>query len=226
MEHDLRGSAELSDAGARDYAPGLDPQKKTLAAAERDEHARAAYRERVAARAAADFVIVDECGSNINLTPVYARAPRGERAFGTVPRNTEKNTTLIASMTTKGMGPAMLLTGATDTAAFEAYVAHVLAPALPPGKVVVLDNLSAHKSPRVQALIEARGCTVWFLPAYSPDLSPIEEAFSKLKAILRRAEARTRAALEQALADALDLITAHDARGYFAHCGYGISRAQ
>jgi transposase len=193
-----------------------------LGAAERAEQARIAYRKRVAGRAAADFVIVDECGSNINLTPVYARAPRGERAIGTVPRNTEKNTTLIASMTTNGLGPAMLMTGATDTEAFEAYVAQFLAPALVPGQVVVLDNLSAHKSPRVRDVIEACGCTIWFLPAYSPDLSPIEEAFSKLKALLRRAEARTQAALQQALAEALDMITAQDARGYFAHCGYGI----
>jgi transposase len=154
---------------------------------------------------------------------MYARAPRGKRAMGSVPRNTKKNTTLIASMTTDGMGPAMLLEGATDTAAFETYVAQLLAPALPPGKVVVLDNLSAHKSPRVREVIEARGCTVWFLPAYSPDLSPIEEAFSKLKAVLRRAEARTRATLQQAIADALDMITAQDARGYFTHCGYGLS---
>ncbi len=120
----------------------------------------------------------------------------------------------------------MLVEGATDTAAFETYVAQFLAPALPPGKVVVLDNLSAHKSPRVRALIEARGCTVWFLPAYSPDLSPIEEALSKLKAVLRRAQARTRVALHQAIADALDTITAQDAQGYFAHCGYGLRQAQ
>lgn len=222
MERHAGGDIKLSDTGAGHYPPGLDAQKKTLGAAERDEQARIAYRKRVAGRAAADFVIVDECGSNINLTPVYARAPRGERAIGTVPRNTEKNTTLIASMTTNGMGPAMLMPGATDTATFEAYVAQFLAPALLPGQVVVLDNLSAHKSPRVREVIKARGCTVWFLPAYSPDLSPIEEAFSKLKALLRRAEARTRAALHQALAEALDMITVQDARGYFAHCGYGI----
>ena len=226
MEHHLRDGVEFSNAGSRDDPPRLDTEKKTLGAAERDDHARAAYRERVAVRDARDFVILDECGSNINLTPVYARAPRGERALGTVPRNTKKNTTLIASMTTDGMGPAMLLEGATDTAAFETYVAQFLAPALPPGKVVVLDNLSAHKSPRVQALIETRGCTVWFLPAYSPDLSPIEEAFSKLKAVLRRAQARTRVALHQAIADALDTITAQDAQGYFAHCGYGLHHAQ
>lgn len=165
-------------------------------------------------------MVVDECGSNINLTPRYARAPNGERAYGSVPRNTAKNTTLIASMTTAGMGPAMLLQGATDTAAFEAYVEQMLLPSLAPGNVVVLDNLSAHKSVRVRTLIEARGCEVWFLPAYSPDLSPIEEAFSKLKTVLRRAQARTQDALHAAIAQALELITASDAQGFFAHCGY------
>jgi transposase len=153
-------------------------------------------------------------------------APRGERAIGTVPRNTKKNTTLIASMSTTGMGPAMVIDGATDTAAFETYVEHFLAPALSPGKVIVIDNLSAHKSPGVRHLIEDRGCEVCFLPPYSPDLSPIEEAFSKLKALLRRASARTRDALREAIADALERITAQDARGYFAHCGYGIRLAQ
>ncbi len=191
-----------------------------MAAAERDEQARTAYRERVAARAVADFVVVDECGSNINLTPIYARAPRGTRAYGRIPRNTEKNTTLIAAMTTTGMGPAMLLEGATDTAAFEVYVEHVLAPELRPGPVVVIDNLSAHKRERVRTLLEARGCELWFLPAYSPDLSPIEQAFSKLKALIRRAEARTRDALYEAIATALELITPSDAQGYFRHGGY------
>jgi transposase len=101
-----------------------------------------------------------------------------------------------------------------------AYVEPVLAPALRPGQVVVLDNLSVHTSARVRQLIEARGCELWFLPAYSPDLSPIEEAFSKLETALRRAEARTRAALEQAIIHALGLITPHDARGRSTHCGY------
>jgi len=167
-------------------------------------------------------VVVDECGSNVNLTPVYARAPKGERVYDSVPRNTEKNTTLIAALTTGGMGPAMLLEGATATAAFEAYVEHFLASALAPGKVVVIDNLSAHKNARVRELIEARGCELWFLPSYSPDLSPIEEAFSKLKALLRQAKARTQEALRAAIATVLEQITALDAQGYFAHCGYGV----
>jgi transposase len=166
-------------------------------------------------------VIVDEGGATLNLTPRSARAPRGQRAYGQVPRTTEAKTTLIASLNTAGIGAAMLLVGAVNTAAFEAYVEQLLCPTLVPGKVVVRDNLSAHPSARVRTLIEARGCELWFLPAYSPDLSPIEEAFSKFKAWLRRAAARTQEALEQAMAAGLDLITPHDALGYFIHCGYG-----
>lgn len=165
-------------------------------------------------------MIVDESGTNLNLTPRYARAPCGQRAYGQVPRNTPPNTTLIAALTMSGMGPAMVMSGATDTAAFEVYVTHFLAPSLRPGQIVVMDNLSAHKSRRVQEVIAARGCELWYLPSYSPDLSPIEEAFSKLKALLRRAQARTYEALETAIAMALDQITAADARGYFGHCGY------
>ena len=197
-----------------------------MGAAERDEEARSEYREQVKGHQASGFVVVDECGSNVNLGPRYARAPRGERAYGVAPRNTEANTTLIASITTGGMGPAMLLTGATDTAAFEVYIEKVLVPSLHPGEVVVMDNLSAHKSERVREFIEASGCELWYLPSYSPDLSPIEEAFSKLKHLLRKAEARTCEALEKAIAEALDRITHEDATGYFSHCGYGVAVAR
>jgi transposase len=137
-----------------------------------------------------------------------------------VPRNRGPNTTLIASLTLRGMGPAVTLEGAVDTAAFEAYVEQVLAPTLEPEDLVVIANLSAHKSARVRQAVEARGAQLWFLPAYSPDLSPIEEAFSKLKALLRRAAARTREALEAAIREALEAITPQDAHGWYAHCGY------
>lgn len=198
----------------------MDKKKRTLGATERDEEARQEYRERVAERDASDFVIIDEFGSNLNLTPIYARAPRGERAYGKAPRNTERNTTTIASLTSEGIGPTMTLSGATDMAAFEAYVEHFLVPSLVASKVVVMDNLSAHKSERGRQMIEARGCQLWYLPSYSPDLSPIEEAISKLKSLLRRAEARTNEALQQAIARVLDAVTSDDALGYFAHCGY------
>ena len=130
---------------------------------------------------------------------------------------------LIAALSLKGMGAAMVLEGATDTAAFEVYVAHLLVPTLQPGNVVVWDNLRAHKSARVQQLIEWGGCEVGPLPAYSPDLSPIEEAFSKRKTGLRRAGARTAEALLEALADGLRTITPSDARCYFSHCGYQLA---
>ena len=169
---------------------------------------------------------MDECGSNVGLAPLRARALKRERAFGEAPRNRGKNTTLLASMTADGMGPCVAVKGTTTTEVFEAYVGQVLAPALRPGQVVVLDNLGAHKGQRVRELIEARSCEVLFLPAYSPDFSPIEEAFSKLKALLRRARARTREALlVEAMGQALDAITSEDARGWFTHCGYAAAQS-
>src|SRR5207248_3493645 len=114
----------------------------------------------------------------------------------------------------------MLLEGATDTAAFEIYLEQILLPSLAPGQIVVMDNLSAHKGARVRHLIEEQGCQLLFLPTYSPDFSPIEETFSKIKAYLRRMGARTREALQEAIAQALETVTSQDARGWFAHCGY------
>lgn len=166
------------------------------------------------------MAFLDETGSNIALTPLYARAPRGERARGKVPRNCGKNTTLIAALSLEGMGAAMILEGSANTTAFELYVEQILAPSLRSGQIVVMDNLQAHKSARVKQAIEAKGCQLLFLPGYSPDLSPIEEAFSKLKTALRRAGARTREALEEAIDQALLTITAQDAQGWFQHCGY------
>jgi transposase len=184
---------------------------------------RQAWRDAVAPLDPADFVFVDECGSHIALTPQYAWAPRGARATGAVPHDRGQNLTLIAALTPGGLGAAMTLDGATDALAFAAYVGALLVPTLRPGQVVILDNLSAHKGDAVRALIEAAGCALLFLPPYSPDFAPIEQAFSKLKAALRRAGARTRAALEAAIRDALDAITAADATGWFRHCGYPLS---
>lgn len=154
------------------------------------------------------------------MTPLYAYAPRGQRAIGKVPRNYGATMTLIASLSLSGMGAAFVLDGAADSAAFEVYIEHLLAPSLHAGQIVILDNLSIHLGPRVKAAIEAKGCRLLFLPAYSPDFSPIEEAFSKLKSFLRRAGSRTREDLQEAIATALDLITGKDALGWFTHCGY------
>jgi hypothetical protein len=125
-------------------------------------------------------VFVDECSTNIALTGLYARAPKGERAYGKAPRNWGKNVTLIASMGAEGIGAAMSVEGATDGAAFEAYVKHFLVPTLEAGRIVVMDNLQVHKMKRVRELVEGAGAEILFLPPYSPDFSPIEEAFSKV----------------------------------------------
>ena len=156
------------------------------------------------------------------MTRTRARAPKGKRAYGRVPRNRGKNTTLIASMSLNGIGQAMTFEGATDKEFFEAYVERFLAPALRPGQVVVLDNLGSHKGERIRDLVEARGASLLFLPAYSPDFSPIEEAFSKIKALLKKEAARTREALVEAIGRALDAVTPEDAKGWFVHSGYEI----
>lgn len=167
------------------------------------------------------LVFVDESGFNTSMTRLRARAPRGERAYGRVPRNRGKNQTLIASVTLKGgMGEAVSIKGATDADLFETYVEELLAPTLEAGQVVVLDGLGAHKTERVKELVEGRGANLLFLPSYSPDLNPIEEAFSKIKNIVRKAGARTREALDEAMGEALGAVTLEDVAGWFSHCGY------
>lgn len=199
----------------------MEPKKRSLGASERDEFLRAAWRALVAGEVdAGRFVFVDEMGANVSLSPLYAWSRKGERVFGRAPRNWGKNVTLLASMGAGGMGPCVAVEGATTGAVFEAYLGDVLAPALRPGQVVVMDNLSSHKGSRVRELIEERGCELRYLPPYSPDLNPIERAFSKLKASLRRAQARTFEALIEAMGRALDEITDRDASGFLRHCGY------
>jgi transposase len=166
------------------------------------------------------LVFVDEMGTNTSLYALYAYSPKGRRAYAWVPRNRGANTTLLASMSLEGMGPCLAVQGSTTAAVFEAYVEQALAPSLRRGQIVVLDNLGAHKGERVRELIEERGCQLLYLPAYSPDLNPIEEAFSKVKRILRKAQARTREALIEALRVAISAVTARDARGFFKHGGY------
>jgi transposase len=168
----------------------------------------------------AQVVFVDECGTHTSMTRRRARAPRGSRARGAVPRNRGAVTTLLAGLSLTGMVPAMTVEGGTDTAVFATYLKHFLLPALSPGTVVVVDNVGAHQPERIRALIAAAGCRLLFLPAYSPDLSPVEEAFSKIKTLVKAAAARTRAALDAAIAVALAAVTAEDAAGWFAHAGY------
>jgi transposase len=171
------------------------------------------------------LVFVDECGTHIAMTRRKARAARGTRARGAVPRNRGPVTTLLAGLSLAGMSPAMTVQGGTTAAVFAAYLEQVLLPSLRPGQVVVVDNVGAHKPDRMRALVAAAGCRLVFLPAYSPDLSPVEEAFSKIKALVKAAGARTRAALDAAIAVALAAVTAADGAGWFAHAGYPTSQA-
>jgi transposase len=166
------------------------------------------------------LIFVDEMGANTSLAPLHAWSRRGERAHLWAPRNRGKNTTLLASMSLEGMGPTLALEGGTNKAVFEAYVERVLAPSLKAGQVVVMDNLSAHKGEEVRELIKGRGCEGLFLPSYSPDLNPIEEAFSKIKGLLRKSAARTKEALIEAMGAAISAVSAEEARGFFEHCGY------
>jgi transposase len=166
------------------------------------------------------LVFVDECGTHTSLAPLYGYAPRGERLRLSVPRKRGKNTTVLSSMTLLGMGPSLAVEGATTASVFEAYVEQVLAASLRKGQMVVMDNLGAHRPRRVRELIEARGCELVYLPAYSPDYNPIEEAFAKIKSLLRKAAARSKEILVEAIGAALSAVTAADVWGFFEHAGY------
>jgi transposase len=199
----------------------MDLQKKTLGATERNEEKRSAFRERLEGVDPERLVFVDESSTNIAMVPRYARAPKGERAFGKAPRNWGKNVTLISSITLSGMGPSMSIQGSSETESFSLYMREILAPSLKSGQIVLMDNLSVHKAGWVRDLIERKGCRLWLLPSYSPDMNPIEEAFSKAKNLIRKAKARTLEALFAVTARALEAISEEDARGFFEDCGYG-----
>jgi transposase len=197
-----------------------DAKKKSLIASERDAWQRVAFLLEQEDLDPDDLVVVDEFGSNLDMTRQYARAPRGERAVASLPRNTPPNMTTIGSLTPTGMGPSVMLEGGVTSAMFEAYIEQILGPTLRPGQVILIDNLSAHKSVRLREIVAARGCRLWYLPSYSPDFSPIELAFAKIKAELRRQGARTREGLEAAVAQALGHVSSEDARAFFIHCGF------
>ena len=183
---------------------------------------RAAWRVEVSSSLEASrFVFVDEMGTNISLSPLYGWSRVGERLRARAPKNWGKNITLLSSMSMEGMGSSVAVEGATTGAVFEAYVEQALVPSLSPGQVVVMDNLSAHKGERVrELLIEGAGCELIYLPPYSPDMNPIEEAFSKVKGILRKAQARTRETLIETMGPALSAVSPTDARSFFEHRGY------
>jgi len=166
------------------------------------------------------LVFVDESGAKTNMTRLYGRAMAGQRAIDSTPSSHWHTTTMISSVRLDGSTACMVVDGATNKDVFGAYVEQILLPSLKAGDIVVLDNLSAHKNQRVRELLKSVGAELWYLPAYSPDLNPIEKMWSKVKSILRALKARTKEALIEAIAEALDMVTASDAKGWFESCGY------
>ena len=168
------------------------------------------------------IVFLDETGAKTNMARLYGRARKGIRAWDDAPHGHWNTTTLVAAITCNGAESPMLLEGPMDREAFDVYIEQVLVPALRPGQIVVMDNLSPHKTPRVAALIQAVGAELRYLPPYSPDLNPIELMWSKVKTFLRSARARTQEALYEATRQALESVTPEDATAWFKHCGVGI----
>jgi transposase len=187
---------------------------------ERDEAARQDWRTRAETLPGRRIVVLDETSTHLDMTSRYARAPRGQRAYARQRRNYGKNITLLAGLRLEGMCAPFVVEGGVNTAVFETYIVHILLPTLQAGDILILDNLAVHKSARVRRMLHARGVSLLFLPAYSPDLSPIENAFAKLKAFLRRVRAQTIDALIEAIAQALDSISPYDAIGFFVNAGF------
>ena len=199
-------------------------QKKTLRASEQDRpdvaRARRLWRKRQTGFDPAKLIFLDESGAKTNLTRLCGRALKGQRVHASAPHGHWQTTTMISSIRLDGSTACMALEGTTDTESFRAYVRQVLLPTLRPGDLVIMDNLSPHKSDPTLALITNAGAQALFLPAYSPDLNPIEKMWSKIKSLLRTAEARTPAELITAIGQALAKVTVQDALGWFISCGY------
>lgn len=183
---------------------------------------RAAFLERLPTLQAKDLVFVDEMGSHIAMIPSHARSPRGKRAPGVVRRNRGSNLTTIAALGLSGVLTSFAFSGPNDGVTFELFVRKVLVPELRAGQVVIWDNLGAHYRSSTLEAVRAAGCEVWFLPPYSPDLNPIEECFSKVKAWLRRVGARTVDGLVASIAEGFARVSGADVRGWFGHAGVGV----
>ena len=166
------------------------------------------------------LIFLDECGANTKLARLYGRAKRGERCRAAIPHGHWKTTTLVAGLSSDGIIAPMILDGAIDGEMFSAYVTTLLAPCLMPGDIVIMDNLPAHKVSGARKAIEDAGAKLVFLPPYSPDFNPIEKAIAQMKSFLKKTAVRTKAELDTAIAKAIDIVTPHNARNYFAACGY------
>ena len=171
---------------------------------------------------AAHLVFLDETWVTTNMTRLRGRCPRGKRLIAAVPHGHWKTSTFLAALRATGLTAPLVLDGAINGEAFRAYVEQILAPTLVPGDIVIMDNLGSHKVAGVREAIEARGACVLYLPPYSPDLNPIEQSFAKLKALIRKAAARTRDALWTAIGQFLDRFTPQECANYFAHAGYAL----
>ena len=193
-----------------------------MKAKEQDEAARLLWREQVQKLDARQMVFLDECGVNTAMHRRYSRSPKGHRAVGVVPRNWKTSTTILGALCCGGVQAVMSLEGATDRLAFEAFIEQVLLPTLVPGQIVILDNLSAHKSHKAQQMVEQAGCSWLFLPPYSPDFNPIEMLWSKFKSDLRREAARTQEHLDLLLWPLLSTATSQHALHWFNHAGYSV----
>jgi len=183
---------------------------------------RAAWRAAMTEIDPSRLVFLDETSTPTTLTLLRARAPRGQRAGGRVPRGRREAISWLATLTTRGLGASLLVRGAVDRPVFEAFVERVLVPSLQPGQIVVLDNLSVHKSARAKALIQAAGCYLVFLPTYSPDLNPIELAFAKSKQALRCVGARSFETIVAAVGGVLPTVTSADAHAFFTAAGFSL----
>ena len=167
------------------------------------------------------LMFIDETSAKTNMARLRGRCPRGQRLHAALPWGHWKTTTFVAGLRLDGLHAPMVLDGAINGETFKAYVAQLLAPGLQPGDIVVMDDLKSHKVAGVREAIKARGAFLLYLPAYSPDLNPIEMAFSKLKALLRKAAARSREELWQAIATAIDQFSPTECRNFFLNASYG-----
>lgn len=168
---------------------------------------------------------LDECGVNRAMTRLYGRAAKGVRVVESVPRNYGQSTTIVSLLSLSGVEATMTLEGALDTVAFNAYCEQLLRGSIEPGDIIVLDNLTAHRASRIEEIIAECGGRVLWLAPYSPDYSPIEKMWSKLKSYLRRVKARTQEELDQAIKEGLKLITADNCQSWFRSCGYLIAQS-
>lgn len=167
-----------------------------------------------------DLIFIDESGTNLGFTRLYGRTKVGDRVHDSKPKNEGKNLTLIGAISLTGVLASMTVEGGVKKEVFYAYIEQVLLPELEFGKIVLMDNLSSHKSILIEELIKSKGAKLIYLPRYSPDLNPIELCWSKVKAYLRLKKARTKELLETSIAQALELVTGENCQGWFGHCGY------